>query len=385
MDATLLRDSNLWRWLWDAYVVVGCLGAIVVVALLEDGGGRVGASVAIAAVGVWALTFGRAHLHEREFGRGSALFVAVSVLLTAVALLFSLSAVAALPVLYPLVFMPLPLSAALIITTGMNVLPITLGLFVVDLDREVRSTVLAVSCVALLLTPVIGITITKAVQLSEDQSKLLAELTASRAETARLSHEAGIGLERARLAREIHDTLAQGFTSIITLAQAVESEFETEPVTARRHIELIRTTARENLVEARAMVEELSPPDRSLVESVQRLTERMRAESGIEVELTADPALPVLGRAAEVVLLRATQEGLANVRRHSNATAATVELVALDNTVRLTLADNGIGLGDAAEGFGLRGMRERAEQVGGTMAVTSSEAAGTTVTVSVPS
>jgi signal transduction histidine kinase len=88
--------------------------------------------------------------------------------------------------------------------------------------------------------------------------------------------------------------------------------------------------------------------------------------------------------ATDVVLLRAAQEAFANIRKHSQATAVTVALSPAERGVRLTVADNGIGLTDEhTEGFGLRGMRARAAQVGGTMSIASTQG-GTTVTVEVP-
>ncbi len=117
----------------------------------------------------------------------------------------------------------------------------------------------AITLIGVVATPVIGTVIMTLDAARTKLTLLVAELAATRAESARLSREAGTAAERERLAREIHDTLAQGFTSIVTLAQAVEPELESDIAEAKRHIELIRETARENLVEARAMVAELTP------------------------------------------------------------------------------------------------------------------------------
>jgi signal transduction histidine kinase len=101
--------------------------------------------------------------------------------------------------------------------------------------------------------------------------------------------------------------------------------------------------------------------------------------------MRTDSDLPALGMATDVVLLRATQEAFANIRKHSQASTVTVSLSPAERGVRLTVADNGIGLADEhTEGFGLRGMQARAKQVGGTMSVTPTPGGGTTVTVEVP-
>jgi signal transduction histidine kinase len=111
----------------------------------------------------------------------------------------------------------------------------------------------------------------------------------------------------------------------------------------------------------------------------------LSAETGVAVTMRSDDELPLLGMATDVVLLRATQEAFANIRRHAQASRVSVELSRSDGCVRLSVADNGIGLGDEhTEGFGLRGMRTRAAQVGGIMSVTPTPGGGTTVNVEVP-
>jgi signal transduction histidine kinase len=246
----------------------------------------------------------------------------------------------------------------------------------------------ALTLIGVVVAPIIGITIMTSMKQRERLATLVAELQASRAESARLSREAGAAAERERLAREIHDTLAQGFTSIVALAQAVEPELESDTAAAKRHLELIRTTARENLAEARVMVAELTPTELregSLVGAIQRQCDRLSAETGIAATLRVDGELPPLGMATDVVLLRAAQEAFANIRKHSQASGVTVALSPVDCGVRLTVADNGIGLSDEhIEGFGLRGMRARAKQVGGKIAMSPTPGGGTTVTIEVP-
>jgi signal transduction histidine kinase len=246
----------------------------------------------------------------------------------------------------------------------------------------------AITLVGVIAAPVIGTVITTSIRQRERLGALVTELAASRAESARLSREAGAAAERERLAREIHDTLAQGFTSIVALAQAVEPELDSDTAAARRHVELIRSTARENLAEARAMVAELSPTalhEGSLPAAIQRQCDRLSAESGITARIRVDGELAPLGMATDVVLLRAAQEAFANIRKHSQANTVTVALSPVECGVRLSVADNGIGLADGhADGFGLRGMRARVAQVGGTMWVVPTPGGGTTVTVEVP-
>ncbi len=176
---------------------------------------------------------------------------------------------------------------------------------------------------------------------------------------AELSHEAGVAAERERLSAEIHDTLAQGFTSIVTLVQAARAD----PARADDHLDLALRTARENLAESRALVAALAPAalEGTLADALRRQVERV-ADFGVRAEF-AERGAGVVPRAVEVVLLRAAQEALTNARRH--AARVRVELDVLPDSVRLTVRDDGPGYRGAPEGFGLRGMRARLEQVGG--------------------
>ncbi|NUR29288.1 MAG: histidine kinase, partial [Catenulispora sp.] len=103
--------------------------------------------------------------------------------------------------------------------------------------------------VTLAFSAVVGSWIIRVIEQSTERAELVAELDASRGEIARLSAEHGALAERERLSREIHDTLAQGFTSILMLVQAVETELAADPALARRHLALMAGTARENLAE----------------------------------------------------------------------------------------------------------------------------------------
>lgn len=383
-------QTGEWHRLWDVYIVGACLAGMVAVVLLDyRAPGNVPLAIAaLTGVAVWALTLIRPVLRTNEFGWRCVAFVAVAVALFFVALWASRAAIAAIPAIYPLIFAPLPLPAALVVTTAVNVSPLAIVLAVHGTRWPNLPLAIATTLIGVIVAPVIGTMIMTSMKQRRKLAAVIAELAATRAESARLSREAGAAAERERLAREIHDTLAQGFTSIVALAQAVEPELDTDTAAAKRHLELIRTTARENLAEARVMVAELTPTalhEGSLRSAIQRQCDRLSDESGIAATMYVDGDLPALGMAPDVVLLRATQEAFANVRKHSQATAVAVELTAADRIVRLTVADNGIGLPRShCDGFGLRGMRSRVAQVGGTMAVSPTAGGGTTVTVEVP-
>jgi signal transduction histidine kinase len=383
-------QADDWHWLWEAYVAGMCVAAAAGVVMLDHRfPGNVPIAVAgLAGIVVCVLAFGRRVIRAKTFGWRTALFLAAVIGLWILALSASSVAVAAVPAIYPLVFATLPLPAALVVTTAVNITPLAFALAFAGPRWPNLALAVSVTLIGVIAAPVIGTVITKSMRQREKLAALVAELAATRAESARLSREAGAAAERERLAREIHDTLAQGFTSIVALAQAVEPELDSDTAAAKRHVELIRSTARENLAEARAMVAELTPTalhDGSLPAAIQRQCDRLSAESGITATIRVDGELPPLGMATDVVLLRAAQEAFTNIRKHSKANSVMVALSPIECGVRLSVSDNGIGVADEhTDGFGLRGMRARATQVGGTMSVTPTAGGGTTVTVEVP-
>ncbi|MBW8804499.1 MAG: sensor histidine kinase [Catenulisporales bacterium] len=229
------------------------------------------------------------------------------------------------------------------------------------------------------------------------RGSLIRELEATRAELERVNHEAGARQERERLAREIHDTLAQGFTSLLMLVQAAEATLDTDPGTTRERLELAARTARENLAEARALIggdpTAGLPLDTALRRAVTRIGEELGIATSVDIAGVPQP----LSANAQVVTLRVAQEALANVRKHARAGAVDVRLTYGEAGVTLTVVDDGVGMDgaptggpggsggpDSPGGFGLRSMRERVEQVGGVLTITSAAGAGTRVEAEVP-
>ncbi|MEU5191269.1 sensor histidine kinase [Streptomyces klenkii] len=221
---------------------------------------------------------------------------------------------------------------------------------------------------------------------SRKRQQLIDDLLRTRDELAAAQREAGRLAERQRLAREIHDTLAQGLSSIVLLARAAETA---APVTAREHVREIGLTASDNLAEARRFVQALTPPaleDAPLPEALRRVT--ARTVPGAVFRLDGDPcALPM---ETEVALLRLTQEALANVARHAHADRTAVTLAFLDGQVTLDVYDDGAGFtpgdgpADGRRTFGLHGMRERIAALGGTLTVESAPGEGTAIAATVP-
>ncbi|WP_406206989.1 sensor histidine kinase [Streptomyces decoyicus] len=283
------------------------------------------------------------------------------------------------------------------------------------LPAVVATTVVAVAgfgwhthtlSVGTVLGPALGAAVAVAVVLgyealyreSEQRRRLIEELTAARSELAAAEHAAGVLAERERLAREIHDTLAQGLSSIQLLLRAAERALPQRPGTALGHVRQARTAAVGNLAEARRFVRALSPPDLeagSLPAALERLCATTARTSPLAVHCQVSGVPTALPTAHEVALLRIAQSALANTVRHAGAGRAELTLSYMDTEVALDVVDDGAGFvpaevpapGSAAArgtGFGLAAMRARARALQGTLVVESAPGEGTAVAVTLP-
>jgi signal transduction histidine kinase len=220
------------------------------------------------------------------------------------------------------------------------------------------------------------------------RQRALDDLLAARDELDRSQREAGALAERARLSREIHDTLAQGLSSMNLLLQAADQEWDSEPAQARGHVRQAAATARENLAEARRFVRGLASPaldGASLTDALARLCAATERDTGIPVRFAVVGPIAPLGVDNEVALLRVAQGALANVRQHAHARRTAVTLTYGDQEVTLDVYDDGTGFDPAAvTGYGLTGIRERIAHLGGTVVVESAPGEGTALAVSLP-
>ncbi len=319
----------------------------------------------------------------------TASFVAVVIGLWLIAVIAADPAVAAIPALYPLIFATLPLAAALTLTFLVTLAPLALAAATHGLDWPSLPAVAAVTLVGAVAAPIIGTSIMTTMRQRQQLAETVAELAASRAEASRLSRQAGAAAERERLAREIHDTLAQGFTSIVALAQAVQAESDSDPAAAARHVELIRSTARDNLAEARTMVTRLTPGGVGGRLAVRRAAPPGRGPGRRDRHRRrrADRRRPAAAGHGHRCGAAAQRTGGDDQRAPAfpRQRGRSVRLQADADGVRLSLSDNGIGLQtDHVDGFGLRGMRARIDQVGGTLTLSRPEGGGVRVVVAVP-
>lgn len=225
---------------------------------------------------------------------------------------------------------------------------------------------------------------------SAQREALMGELIATRGLLAATEHESGVLAERARLAREIHDTLAQGLSSIQMLIRAAESESPDQP--GAEHLRLARETAATNLAQARRFIRELTPPEldgRGLGGALRRLAATQWAAGGLRVEVRVSDTVS-LPMHIQTALLRIAQGAIANVIQHAHASTATITLVVDGEQVQFTIVDDGTGFDpeqaagtDAArsDSFGLQATRERVEQLDGVLTIQSARQAGTALSV----
>jgi signal transduction histidine kinase len=380
------RQFPRWELVFGAAYALGLV--LVWSASYTPLGARVVVSALLVALAAWWWGLGRrAVLDGDETGwRGNAYLLGVLLLFAPAAALVP-QCTWVLFGLCPQPYLLRPPKVAVVWVAAYNAVPPLVGLwygrgsgtFAVQLVIAVGVTVFSY---------VIGTNITRISAQSRERAELIRELEASRAKVAALSREAGVTAERERLAAEIHDTLAQGFTSILTLVQAAIGAVGRDDGRVRRHLDLAAETARENLAEARALVGALAPvalDTASLTEALRRQAKRVSEECGVAVECETVGELGALGTPTQVVVLRVVQEALANVRRHAGARTASVRLARRDGTVVVTVADDGQGFDPDAvtRGFGLRGIRSRVEQIGGTVHVDSGPA-GTVLRLELP-
>ncbi|MFI6373019.1 sensor histidine kinase [Streptomyces sp. NPDC050546] len=286
--------------------------------------------------------------------------------------------------LIPQCFMTLRLRSALVAVAGINLVPVAGWALLWRPDTRDVVFNLLFCLVTLVFSVALGSWTIRIIEQSQERAELIAELDASRHEVGRLSEAHGALAERERLAREIHDTLAQGFTSLVMLVQAVEAELDHDLPEARRHLRLMDETARQNLAEARALVAGGAPADlegATLPDALHRLAARHDARLEVTGPVRMLPAGP------EVVALRTCQEALANARRHAGSSVTVgVSLAYGDDSLMVSVRDDGCGFEPAAVrgGYGLAGLRARAVEVGGTAEVRSAPGDGTAVIVRLP-
>ena len=233
---------------------------------------------------------------------------------------------------------------------------------------------------------------------AREREELIDELIETRSQLAATERAAGIVAERQRIAHEIHDTLAQGLSSIQMLLRVGEQEIEqsalaeAEKTKVLKYMELARNTAAYNLSEARAMIAALQPAALSKTSLEGALHRVAESFVGVDWSIQVDGDERQLPMKTEAALLRIGQGAMGNVAKHANATRCAVTLTYSADEIRLDVVDDGDGfvpqdVADRPAGLGhigINAMRQRAAELGGTLEVESQPGEGTAVTVALP-
>ena len=238
------------------------------------------------------------------------------------------------------------------------------------------------------------------------QRRIAEELAATQQELAATEHQAGRLEERERLARDIHDTLAQGLSSIVLLARAGRASASTAEAASPESknaatdvLSTIEDTARDNLAEARRFVRDLTAPSAhaDLPDAITEILQRMRRRGsslGESTEFRANFSGDTHRRLPESVVtavVRCVQEALNNVAKHAHADHAVVSVAVLGDELTVDIFDDGRGFDparapqqDASHGYGLGGIQQRIAALSGTVNIESSPGEGTVVAARIP-
>jgi signal transduction histidine kinase len=238
----------------------------------------------------------------------------------------------------------------------------------------------------LMISTIIGAFITSIIRQSTDRQRLIDELTRSRAELMKVEREAGRLTERQRLARDIHDTLAQHFTAIIMHLSAAK---HSNPEAVQLEVQQAEDAAREGLDEIRRIVWDMQPEQiekASLVEAVEEVAARWSAENRVQVKMKVTGTPRTLPSSAETALLRISQEAMHNIKKHAQAKNVNITFSFMEEMFVMDIADDGLGFDPSKNrnGFGMKTMRDRIEELNGMLTIESERGTGTVIAVSLP-
>lgn len=379
------------RW-WD--VAVTAITVIVLpVALLQDRSTPAAAATGIASVGLVILAY--FFIARPELSDAAPRWRLVA--FTAVASLALVVGVATVPFLAMMQVMIYPLGWVIassrrpaIIASCVFAVAVFFGFFIgsgFTVDGLLAGAVTAAFSLAFSIA--FGLWIASISDHAEERGRLLAELDLAQTELEALALERGASKERERLARDIHDTLAQTLAGLVILAErAGRQSRERQTDAAALTIGTVEQVARDALAESRALVARMAavPSELAFEAAVERLAERFRVESGLDIEVDLAELAPdaASDREAQVVALRCLQESLSNVRKHADATHVVVRADEGEG-IRLVVSDDGRGFDPEAPrtGYGIDGMRDRLALAGGALSVESA-GGGTTLRIGIP-
>ena len=384
---------------WCGYLLLAIPTVLMVLGATRDPAGRPITLALVALAAAWIyLAFTRlpmpwqAHrIRLRVYFVGLLVFASILMIREPLFFIFMISGF-----FYATMLRPLPLAVVGVFATSVLVNSLIAGLPRSPEAWTFYIAIIAVQTAAIGAGAVIG---EKMTEQNEERRVALARLEAALEENAGLhaqlltqAREAGVLDERHRMAREIHDTIAQGLTGIITQLEAADHARD-RPEDRDRHIGNAERLARESLTEARRSVEASMPAaleSGTLPDALGVVAREWSELTGVPVDVTVTGEVMGLHPEIEVALLRIAQEALANVARHAGATRAGLTLSFMGDVVTLDVRDDGVGFSNVdrapaeGSGFGLSAMRQRAARVAGSLAIESEPGGGTAISARVP-
>ncbi|TGO06185.1 sensor histidine kinase [Serinibacter arcticus] len=374
--------SSRW-WTIGTVAAVAVIGVLVVIDRDPDGGGGVAFAVAaLVALGVAHVAWGYRAIEAEGTCSAHAYGVVVLTLVGLACAASPTSAfiqIAAYPLLWRLstgfrsgLLRTVALGVAVAVGTGLGP-----GSW---LNGAVTGVVSAGFSIAM------GAWFSSVYRYANERAALVEELQQTQEEVRALERAAGVDGERARVARELHDTVTQSLTGLVMVVQRTQREHAATTATAATSADLalIADLAAGALAESRALVAEYAPTA-ALADALARVTAGFERETGLAVVLDATPS--ALPREHEVVVLRTVQEALANVRKHAHASRAWVTVADGEGGVALEVGDDGVGPAAApgtSTGYGLSGLDDRLALVGGWVSFGPREPRGSVLRAFVP-
>lgn len=237
---------------------------------------------------------------------------------------------------------------------------------------------------------VVGYFISTLMKRLKQQQNSLAQANAQLTDYAATLEDLTISRERNRMARELHDTLAHTLSALSVQLETVKAYWEVDPATAQQMLDKSLTATRSGLQETRRALKSLraSPlDDLGLSLALRQLATETAQRANLHLNLSVPEHFPSLTPAVEQCIYRVAQEALANAAHHANAHTLTVRLSINGSGVSLVVSDDGLGFdpqqGQTTGHFGLPGMRERAQLVGGQLTIDSQPGLGTTIQLTI--
>lgn len=404
---------------WDAAVLAAVVVLCALVLANGDTGGELGggfASIAVLAV-VWFAVARRAAGADSGWDpapTGAAVPVSMGlfIVLGGVATAANPSLATMQAILFPLLWMLARTMRGAVVANLLLAVSVVVGFLAgLGVTFAVLREAVVIEVISVAGSLAIGFWIARISRENAEHQRLLGELRDTQDRLAAASRDAGMVVERERLSRELHDTIAQDLTGLVLLTERVRRELVTGEQAVGETLELLEDSARAALAETRALVASSAPVglvEGGLGAALDRLGSRIEREAGIRVAVSAPgslndaasgsgsgsrsgPDVAGLTRDEEVVLLRCAQEALSNVRRHASASHVEVSLAVSAEAAVLRVVDDGRGFDPSVvdsrasrTGFGLDGLAERLAIGGGSLSVESGEGRGTMLTATLP-